>query len=103
MSHVRLIFEDTPEFVPVPSELQHRKTEIIFLALDDAAIKATADEPVSRDSSIALSKNKGLSLPDIFFASLQKIDVENPLPLTDLIGKVPACFKSAADVDAFIR
>jgi predicted DNA-binding ribbon-helix-helix protein len=55
------------------------------------------------ESSVAFAKDKGLSLPDSFFASLQKIDNENPLPLTDLIGKVPACFKSAAEVDAFIR
>jgi len=102
MSHARLIFEDTPAFVPVPSELQHRKTEVIFLALDDAAKKAIAT-PVSMGSSIALANEKRLSLPENFFAALQKVDIENPPPLTDLIGKVPACFKSAAEVDAFIR
>jgi hypothetical protein len=35
MNHARLIFEDTPEVIPVPNEFQHRKTEIIFLILDD--------------------------------------------------------------------
>ena len=30
MNYARLIFEDTPAFVPVPREMQHRKTEIIF-------------------------------------------------------------------------
>lgn len=44
MNHARLIFEDTPAFVPVPRELQHRKTEVIFLTLDDETTnEASAD------------------------------------------------------------
>jgi len=35
MHHARMIFEVTPAFIPVPNVLQHRKTEIIFLSLDD--------------------------------------------------------------------
>ena len=106
MNHARLIFEDTPAYVPVPSELQHRKTEIIFLALDNAEIQTSTDEQsVTLDSTIGFAKDKDLFLSDIFFASLQKIEIEieNPPALTDLIGKVQPCFKSSAEVDAFIR
>ncbi len=35
MHHARMIFEDSPAFIPVPNVLQHRKTEIIFLSLDE--------------------------------------------------------------------
>jgi len=92
MNHARLIFEDTPAFVPVPRELQHRKTEVIFLTLDDETSIATS-APV---------QNSVLEL-DAFFASLPQIDTENPPLITDLIGKAPSCFKNATEVDAFIR
>ena len=35
MSHARLIFEDTPDVISVPTALRHRKTEVIFLSLDE--------------------------------------------------------------------
>lgn len=95
MNHARLIYEDTPAFIPVPSELQHRKTEIIFLPLDDEQRPqfVAAEQP----------KNTGLLDPDAFFASLQEIDTEHPRTLLELIGKGKGCFKNAAEVDAFIR
>ncbi len=40
-------------------------------------------------------------LPDEFFAALDKLDQARPL--SELIGKGKGCFKSAAEVDAFIR
>lgn len=54
MSHARLIFEDTPAFIPVPRELLHRKTEVIFLPLEDEVTtspvtSAKGNEPVNPD------------------------------------------------------
>jgi hypothetical protein len=73
MNHARLIFEDTPAFIPVPSELQHRKTEIIFLPLDDELIPdstaAQRDQPLTR-RPLGLAKDRGIPLPDDFFAPL---------------------------------
>jgi len=31
----RLVFNDTPAFIPVPEALQHRKVEVILWPLDD--------------------------------------------------------------------
>lgn len=31
----RLVFTDTPAFIPVPEALQHRKVEVILWPLDD--------------------------------------------------------------------
>ncbi|MEY3788830.1 MAG: hypothetical protein RLZ75_3038 [Pseudomonadota bacterium] len=47
MHHARLIFEDTPTFVQVPRELQHRKTEVIFLTLDDETTTEVFSEPLN--------------------------------------------------------
>ena len=102
MNHARLIYEDTPAFIPVPSELQHRKTEIIFLPLDDELTPQSAAQQIAEEQTEA-SKNKDLLDPDVFFASLQEIDTENPRSLLELIGKGKGCFKNAAEVDAFIR
>ncbi|MCX7092313.1 MAG: hypothetical protein NTY50_02510 [Methylobacter sp.] len=35
MNPERLIFIDTPAFIPVPEAFQHRKVEVIFWPLDD--------------------------------------------------------------------
>jgi len=35
MNPARIIYEDTPAYIPIPDELQHRKVEIIFWPLDD--------------------------------------------------------------------
>lgn len=34
MFAIRQIYNDAPEFIPVPLELRHRPTEVIFIALD---------------------------------------------------------------------
>lgn len=104
MNHARLIFEDTPAFVPVPLEMQHRKTEIIFLPLDDELSPesfATQQNSVVQNEASVATKNSNLLLPDAFFESLEKID--EPGSLLELIGKGKGCFKSAEEVDAFIR
>ena len=35
MNPARIIYEDTPAYIPIPDELQHRKVEVIFWPLDD--------------------------------------------------------------------
>jgi hypothetical protein len=100
MNHARLIFEDTPAFIPVPKELQHRKTEIIFLPLDDELTPQSAQQTAVEQNETA--KKPDLLEPDAFFASLQKIDTEHPRSLLELIGKGKGCFKNADEVDAFI-
>lgn len=42
MSYVRLIFDDTPAFIPVPAHLQHRRVEVIFLLLDDDNVESSS-------------------------------------------------------------
>lgn len=37
MNPVRIIYDDTPDFIPIPEALRHRKTEIILWPLDDQA------------------------------------------------------------------
>lgn len=105
MNHARLIYEDTPAFIPVPKEMQHRKTEITFLPMDDElpSQSTVPQSAVELREESEFTKPSCLLDPDAFFASLQEIDTENPPPITDLFGKVPSCFKSAAEVDAFIR
>ncbi|MCX7102332.1 MAG: hypothetical protein NTX38_12855 [Methylobacter sp.] len=90
MNHARLIFEDAPEFIPVPREMQHRKVEITFLPLDDELTVNSTPET-----------HKNLLLSDEFLASLENID--KPRSLLELIGKGKGCFNNAAEVDAFIR
>lgn len=34
MSFSRQIYEDLPDFIPVPAELKHRKAEVIILSLE---------------------------------------------------------------------
>lgn len=106
MNHARLFYNDTPEFIPVPSELIHRKTEVIFLSLDEEEQTPSTQQ----QRPIGLAKDKGILLPDAFFEPLAddflasfNVDTENPPELTELFGKVPPCFKSAEEIDAFIR
>ena len=35
MNPERLVFNDTPAFIPAPEAFQHRKVEVIFWPLDD--------------------------------------------------------------------
>ena len=35
MNPARIIYEDTPAYIPIPDELRHRKVEVIFWPLDD--------------------------------------------------------------------
>jgi hypothetical protein len=105
MNHARLIYEDTPAFIPVPKEMQHRKTEITFLPMDDepAPQSTVPQSPVELSVAPEITKPSSLLDLDAFFASLQEIDAEHPPELTTLFGKVTPCFKSVAEVDTFIR
>jgi len=40
MNPIRMIYEDTPAFIPVPEALRHRKTEIIVWPLDEESVPA---------------------------------------------------------------
>ena len=42
MNPERLVFNDTPAFIPVPEALQHCKVEVILWPLDEDASPATA-------------------------------------------------------------
>ena len=104
MNHARLIFDDAPEFILVPREMQYRKVEITFLSLDDElmsnqSLRATA--LASDDSTPETHTN--LLLSDEFLASLENIN--KPRSLLELVGKGKGkgCFNNAAEVDAFIR
>ncbi|WP_394754589.1 hypothetical protein [Crenothrix sp.] len=105
MNHARLIYEDTPAFIPVPKEMQHRKTEITFLPLDDglASESSTTSQTTVELCKPELAENKSALLSDEFFASLEKTVPEKPRSLLELIGKGKGCFKNAAEIDAFIR
>lgn len=37
MNPARIIYEDTPAYIPIPDELRHRRVEVIFWPLDDEA------------------------------------------------------------------
>jgi hypothetical protein len=41
MFAIRQMIDDLPEFIPVPPELRHRPTEVIFIALDAVPEVAT--------------------------------------------------------------
>lgn len=97
MNHARLFYNDTPEFIPVPSELIHRKTEVIFLPLDEE--EQAPSTPQQRP--IGLAKDKGQALPDEFFIPMEII--EKPRSLLELMGSAKGCFSNAEEVDAFIR
>ena len=41
MFAIRQMIDDPQDFIPVPAELRHRPTEVIFIALDSAPEVAT--------------------------------------------------------------
>lgn len=47
MSSTRFIYEDGPPFIPIPTELQHRKFEAILRVSDDQAATA-APRPAAK-------------------------------------------------------
>jgi hypothetical protein len=57
MFAIRQIFEDPQDFIPIPAELRHRRTEVIFIALDQQP-EPTGVQPPSGDR-IAAFRGKG--------------------------------------------
>lgn len=43
MNPVRIIYEDTPDFIPIPEAFRHRKTEIIIWPLDEDPASVSSD------------------------------------------------------------
>jgi hypothetical protein len=48
MFALRQVYDDLPETLSVPIDLRHRKTEVIFIALD-------SDEPISAKPALGVS------------------------------------------------
>jgi len=44
MFAIRQIHNDPADVIPVPLELRHRKTEVIFIALEDPIVTPKADD-----------------------------------------------------------
>ena len=51
MDPVRMIYEDTPEFIAIPEALRHRKTEIIVWPLDEPTAVHAGSEPTKAASA----------------------------------------------------
>lgn len=75
MNPARMVYENAPAFIPVPTDLQHRRVEAIFWPLD--ATVAALDTPQKQSEPLT--------------------------PLTQLIGKAKGCFDSATEIDTFLR
>ncbi len=56
MNHARLVFNDTPETITIPKALQHRRTEVIILPLDDEEV---IDKPKKRHLLDLIGQAKG--------------------------------------------
>ncbi|MBK8639706.1 MAG: hypothetical protein IPN92_16060 [Chromatiaceae bacterium] len=53
MFAIRQTIDDPQEFIPVPPELRHRRTEVIFIALDPVPEAATLVPEPSTPASLA--------------------------------------------------
>lgn len=51
MNPVRLIYDDTPDFIPIPEALRHRRTEIIVRPLDEPIAIHAGSEPTKAVSA----------------------------------------------------
>lgn len=45
MNPARVIYEDTPAFIPIPEEMRHRKVEVIFWPLEEVPEAASSQPP----------------------------------------------------------
>lgn len=95
--------------VPLPDALIREGRD----AEDDGLYQNDKGEPMTAESQnipdlsefreglSSKKQDEGLLLSEAFFESLENI--EKPRSLLELIGKGKGCFKSAAEIDAFIR
>lgn len=44
MNPARIIYEDTPAYIPIPEELRHRKVEVIFWPLEGGRPEAATNK-----------------------------------------------------------
>ena len=61
MIAIRQIHDNLADVIPVPPELRHRKTEVIFIAIDDTS----ADNSKSVSAQLVAEVNNA-SLTDLF-------------------------------------
>lgn len=74
MNPVRLIYDDTPDFIPIPQSMRHRKTEIIVWPLDSDLEAPTP----------ALSTGRRRSPPAALAGKVREIgDVMSTVPASD--------------------
>ena len=74
MNPVRLIYDDTPDFIPIPQAMRHRKTEIIVRPLD-ADLEALTP---------ALSTGRRRSPPAALAGKVREIgDMMSTVPASD--------------------
>ena len=78
MNPTRMIYADTPAFIPVPVAPQHRKTEAVFWPMDGRGAPAspsalpasvTPGKP-STPRPVGLASDRGIPLTDYFHAPL---------------------------------
>ena len=74
MNPVRLIYDDTPDFIPIPQAMRHRRTEIIVRPLD-----ADLEAP-----KLALSTDRRRSPPAALAGKVREMgDVMGTAPASD--------------------
>jgi hypothetical protein len=76
MIAIRQIHEHLAEVIEVPPELRNRKTEVIFLAIEEASVDHSAGEQGRSDSGVHAPS------PSVFFGALPD------LPAREVQGKV---------------
>lgn len=59
MQPIRQVFDDAPDFFPVPLELRHRKVEIILWPLDDGA----PEQPVREKPKFNIADVESIEIP----------------------------------------
>lgn len=59
MQPIRQVFDDAPDFFPVPIELRHRKVEIIVWPLDDS----TPELPVRVKPKFNIADVESIEIP----------------------------------------
>ena len=73
MNPTRMIYEDTPPFISVPTALRHRRIEVIVWPLDDPATPESLSAPpaaIPAPRPVGLANDRGVPLPEDFFAPL---------------------------------
>jgi hypothetical protein len=53
MFALRQFIENPEDYIPVPPEIRHRRTEVIFIALDEVEATANPSQTALTDSGIA--------------------------------------------------